>query len=778
MSAEASAAAPEILPRTNWTVTADSQETARSGYAAASAIDGSATTFWHTRWIGTVDPLPHTLTIDMHTTLTIGALKYLPRPATTGRNGNIGQYQIHVSTDGANWGTPVAAGRFADDSAEKMVSFPTRSARYVRLTALSEAGGRGQWSNAAEINLLGYTQPVLPRAGWTVTADSQETARSGYTAASAIDGSATTFWHTRWIGTVDPLPHTLTIDMHEMVTVTGLAYLPRPAATGRNGNIGQYRIHVSTDGVTWGSPVAAGIFADTSTEKTVSFPTSTARYVRLTALTEAGGRGPWSNAAEINLLSGPGPADPGLGVWSSSIGFPLVPAAAAQLPNGKLLTWSAYKPNDFFGGTGRTQTAMLDPVTSAVSGRTVTQTGHDMFCPGTALLPDGRLQVSGGNDSGKTSIYNPADDTWTTGATMTVPRGYHGATTLPDGRVFTLGGSWSGGFGGKNGEIWSPTTGWQPRPGVLAAAILTNDPEGVYRSDNHGWFFSWTNNRVFHAGPSRQLNWFGTAGNGSTTPAGVRGDDNHAMNGNAVMYDIGRILTVGGAPAYVNSPATNRAYVIDINNGVVVRKVAPMHYARAFHNSVVLPDGKVLVLGGATRAVPFSDENSVYNAELWDPATERFTRLAAAAIPRNYHSVATLLPDGRVFSGGGGLCGSCVTNHADGQIFTPPYLLNPNGTLRPRPAITAAPATASAGDTVTVNTDRVVTGFALIRLGAVTHTVNNDQRRIPLAPTVVTDTSYTVTIPADRGVVLPGYYMLFALDSAGVPSVAKMIRIG
>jgi galactose oxidase len=124
------------------------------------------------------------------------------------------------------------------------------------------------------------------------------------------------------------------------------------------------------------------------------------------------------------------------------------------------------------------------------------------------------------------------------------------------------------------------------------------------------------------------------------------------------------------------------------------------------------------------------------------------------------------------------LCGSCVTNHADGQIFTPPYLLNSNGTLRPRPAIATAPATASAGDTVTVNTDRVVTGFALIRLGAVTHTVNNDQRRIPLAPTVVTDTSYTVTIPADRGVVLPGYYMLFALDSAGVPSVAKMMRIG
>ena len=214
-----------------------------------------------------------------------------------------------------------------------MVSFPTRSARYVRLTALSEAGGRGPWSNAAELNLLGYTDPVLPRAGWTVTADSQETARPGYTAAAAIDGNAASFWHTRWIGTPAPLPHTLTIDMHEILTVSGLAYLPRPAAGGRNGNIGRYQIHVSTDGTTWGTPVLTGTFADTSTEKTVTFPASTARYVRLTALGEAGGRGPWSNAAEINLLSGVPRDDPRFGVWSGGIGFPLVPAcggAAAQ----------------------------------------------------------------------------------------------------------------------------------------------------------------------------------------------------------------------------------------------------------------------------------------------------------------------------------------------------------------------------------------------------------------------------------------------------------------
>ena len=326
-----------------------------------------------------------------------------------------------------------------------------------------------------------------------------------------------------------------------------LLYLPRPAP-GRNGNIGQYQIYVSTDGTTWGSPVATGTFADNSAQKTVTFPARTVRYVRLRALTEAGGRGPWSNAAEINLL----PPQPSRGLWGPTIGFPLVPGAAAQLPDGKLLVWSAYLPDLFGGANARTQTAIFDPATGSVTARTVSETGHDMFCPGTAMLPDGRLLVSGGSNSGKTSIYNPATNAWAAGAPLQITRAYHGSTTLSDGRVFILGGSWAGGRGGKDGEVWSATTAWARLSGVPVMPILTDDPEGVYRSDNHGWFFAWTNNRVFHAGPSRQLNWFSTSGSGSFTPAGNRADDNHAMNGNAVMYDTGKILTIGGATAYQN----------------------------------------------------------------------------------------------------------------------------------------------------------------------------------------------------------------------------------
>src|SRR5262249_3512952 len=154
-----------------------------------------------------------------------------------------------------------------------------------------------------------------------------------------------------------------------------------------------------------------------------------------------------------------------------------------------------------------------------------------------------------------------------------------------------------------------------------------------------------------------------------------------------------------------------------------------------------------------------------------DPATGNFTVMAPQAIPRTYHSVAVLLPDGRVFSGGGGLCGGCTTNHPDGQIYSPPYLFNANGTLRTRPVITSAPARAVTGATAPVTTGSATPTAALIRMAGDPHSVHNDQRRIPLAPAKVKGTTYTLQLPSDKGVLLPGNYMLFALDANGTPSV-------
>ncbi|MES1172155.1 MAG: galactose oxidase-like domain-containing protein, partial [Bacteroidota bacterium] len=196
-------------------------------------------------------------------------------------------------------------------------------------------------------------------------------------------------------------------------------------------------------------------------------------------------------------------------------------------------------------------------------------------------------------------------------------------------------------------------------------------------------------------------------------------------------------------------------------------------------NGVVLPNGHVVIVGGQTLPVPFSDNTTILVPEIWDADTRVFRQLAPMVTPRNYHSTAILLPDGRVFSGGGGQCGQgCAANHFNTEILSPPYLFNPDGSPATRPSITSAPATAALGGTIAVTTNSPVANFALIRLSSTTHTVNNDQRRVPLViQSTSSATSYTLAVPSDAGVVLPGYYMLFALNGRGVPSVAATLRI-
>jgi galactose oxidase len=760
-----------VLSRVGWTVAADSANTETP---AVNAIDGNNNTLWHTQYAPTATPLPHTFTIDMHASNIVSGLRYQPRLDHV--NGDIGGYQIHLSTDGVTWNSPVATGTFGDGPAEKAVPFAPTAARFVRLTALTEAGNRGPWSSAAEINLVGQPVPTLPRGAWTVATDSSQAGETP--GIYAIDGNINSMWHTQYNPTSPALPHTYTIDMHATNIVTGLRYLPR--WDNNNGDIGGYQIFASTNGTSWGSPIASGTWPDGTAEKTVTFNPVTTRFIRLTALTEAGNRGPWSSAAEINLVGGaPPPAANVGGSWGPTIGLPLIPVGAAQLPNGNVLAWSAAFPYDYIGGTGQTQTAILNVSNGTVGKRTVTETQHDMFCPGTVRLPDGRLMITGGNDAPKTSFYNPANDTWSSGPDMNIPRGYQANVTLSNGSVLTLGGSWNGGFGGKNGEVWSPATNsWRTLSGVPADPILTQDPEGVFHADNHAWLFALSDQRVFQAGPSKQMNMIDTKGNGTITPAGNRADDQHAMNGSAVMYDVGKILTIGGGQAYNSGIASNRAYTIDLNNGVTAQRTGDMAYGRAYTHAVALPDGKVLAVTGTTNILTFSDVAGVLAPELWDPATGKFTQLAPMNTPRTYHSTALLLPDGRVFVGGGGLCGPCQVNHPDAQIFSPPYLFAADGTPAPRPAITSAPGTMALGANVNVTTDRAVSSFSLVRMGSVTHSVNTDQRRIPLTASAVNGTTYTLPIPSDPGVTVPGYYMLFAMDAGGVPSVAATVKIG
>ena len=624
---------------------------------------------------------------------------------------------------------------------------------------------------------------ALPRTGWTVTASDEEVSGGSGRAANVLDGDTATSWKSKTGSPAAQPPHTLTIDTKATQSISGFRYLP---SSDPNGRIGGFEIRISTDGTDWSAPVARGTWADTSDEKRATFSPVSARYVELRATAEAGNRGPWSNAAEINLIGQTGStlsvhavATGSRGSWGPTISFPIVAAAAAVLPGNRLLTWSASAPAMFGGGGSFTQTSTLDLTTGEVSQTQVANTRHDMFCPGISMLPDGRIMITGGSSSTKTTLYEPRTNAWAAGPPMTIPRGYQSTVTTSNGEVFTIGGSWSGGIGYKHGEVWSAASGWRPLPNVLSGGILTRDPAGEFRSDNHAWLFAVSGGRVFHAGPSRQMNWISTTGAGTISPAGLRSDSADAMNGNAAMYDIGKILTVGGSTAYSGAPATANAYTIDINAGVTVARTASMAVSRQYANGVALPDGQVLVVGGQGTPETPGTSGDRMSPEIWNPQTGRWTTLAPMAIPRNYHSVATLLPDGRVFTGGGGLCaGPCASNHLDGQIFTPPYLLDENGNERARPRIVKAPASAETGTTISVTTGSPISKFSLMRMSTVTHSVNTDQRRIPLTATTMSGNTASLKLPADPGVLVPGNYLLFAVDEVGVPSVATTMRIG
>jgi len=635
---------------------------------------------------------------------------------------------------------------------------------------------------------ISYAPSLEPR-GWTVSASSTAT---GHAASAVLGSGQSSFWQSARLGGRVDLPQSVTVTFAKPTGVSGLTYLPH----GMRGVIGRFVVRLSSDGTHFGRPVAYGRWQANLNVKRVGWVAQDVRAVRLTVLSLSS---PADRAVAISRLvlagvprgqsvSAPGSAgiaddstNPSVvGEWGPTIGFPLVPVAIALIPGDKLLVWSADSEFNFDSSNDEqyTQTAILNLANGQVSASTVSNTAHDMFCPGVSILPDGDVIVTGGIGDTDTSIYDPATNSWTAGPQMNIGRGYQGQTTLPDGQVFVLGGSWSGAVGGKLGEIYSPTANWRELPDVPATPIYTADSEGAYRADNHGWFIATSGDRIFQAGPSEEMHWITTTGAGSITDAAPRGSSGDEMNGNAVLYDINKIFTVGGAPDYDNSDATNVANVVDISGSTpTVTPTASMNYARAFANSVVLPTGQIFTVGGQTFAVPFSDETSDLYPEMWDPTSGQWTVMAEEAEPRNYHSAAVLLPDGTVFSGGGGLCGACATNHPDGQIFYPPYLFNADGSLRTRPTISSAPSAAQTGQTISVTTGGAVQSFVLVRYGEATHTVDNDQRRIPLSIVSSSGDTYQMTIPSDPGIALPGPYMLFAIDANGTPSVSATIDI-
>ena len=336
------------------------------------------------------------------------------------------------------------------------------------------------------VSIVNGVRAQISRAAWTLTADSFQL---GNEPIKAIDNNTATFWHTEYNPLNVALPHNITVDMKQSYNVNSLTYLPRQDGNN-NGHIGEHQIVISTDGKTWSSPIVLGTYLDDASLKTSSFTTIPARYVRLIALTEAGNRGPWTSAAEINVFAAASYTPPPsmIGKWGATIDFPLVPAASAMLfDSGNVLVWSSFAPSTFSGGNGGiTLTATFDPTTAIVSQRNVSNVGHDMFCPGLSIDANGSPVVTGGNDAAKTSVYDPSPDAWVSAANMNIPRGYQAQVTLSNGRIFTIGGSWSGGEGGKNGEIYNVASNmWTLLSGCPVAPMLTNDSQGESRLLRH-----------------------------------------------------------------------------------------------------------------------------------------------------------------------------------------------------------------------------------------------------------------------------------------------------
>ncbi len=230
----------------------------------------------------------------------------------------------------------------------------------------------------------------------------------------------------------------------------------------------------------------------------------------------------------------------------------------------------------------------------------------------------------------------------------------------------------------------------------------------------------------------------------------------------------------------------------------------------SIHNAL-LPNGKVLMwdsvgdlptesypVHNTTRAIiwdPATGGNSsggssvdlnagVYAAELWNPATGAWRNLSAAQKTRQYHSMALLLPDGRVLTGGGGICGTCYDIgylEKNIEMFSPPYLFKTDGSgdLAARPTITSNPTVISYRQNFNITTEnpRGIRQAVLIRPASVTHSVDFEQRRIPLVVSA-SKRNVQVTSPIDAAIAPPGYYMLFIFDDKGVPSIAKMVKLG
>jgi hypothetical protein len=489
-------------------------------------------------------------------------------------------------------------------------------------------------------------------------------------------------------------------------------------------------------------------------------------------------RGPWAQgllvAIAIASVCGHGVlAQSGmmaglLGQWTTLAGqTPINPVHAVLMHNGKVLIVSG---SGNVTTNGDYETAVWDPQTQTFVTQAV---AWDMFCNGTVVLPDGRPLINGGtlqydpfHGELRSAVYDPTTGLFTDVQNMAHGRWYPTVTTLGNGSVMTFSGLTETGATNTTVEIYTAGSGWsQEFPAGWTPPLYPRMhllPDG----------------RVFYSGSGAGSRLFDPA---TTTWSAVLATTNYSVTrtyGSSVLLPLTpqdgykpRVMILGGG-----NPSTATTEIIDLSAPIPAWQYGPlMSQPRIEMNATILPNGKVLATGGS-----FNDEDATtasLNADLYDPATNTFSPAGANAFPRLYHSNALLLPDATVLLTGGNPIRGSYEAHF--EIYSPAYLFNVSGGFAVRPTITGVPAgPIGYGATFAVHTPIAadIASVVLMRPGAPTHAFDMDQRLVGLSYTVGLGV-LNVTAPPNGNIAPPGYYMLFIMNAAGVPSVASFLQL-
>jgi hypothetical protein len=220
-----------------------------------------------------------------------------------------------------------------------------------------------------------------------------------------------------------------------------------------------------------------------------------------------------------------------------------------------------------------------------------------------------------------------------------------------------------------------------------------------------------------------------------------------------------------------------------------------------------LPDGTIVLLGGNGGTLPGIEAWSLHMQHydpakgasfVYDPAvafkddaTNSVKKLAKTLIPRDEHGIIQLFPDASIYLGGQNRNGlvrlgdpAAPLGDADlgvpvGQLYRPPFLFDSNAFPAQRPAIVKAPTTVDYGKPfkVSVASTKKIKTVSMLRTGAMSHSLNSDIRLVKMA-FKQSGANLTVYPPKLPGTAIGGYYMLFIVDEAGVPSVSTKLALG